>query len=140
MGARLAKIRERAYEIAIEYSVIDVAAEHYSVGPKTSSRAAETFYLHGQVGMKLWENGFSAPLLIAPSTLKKWITDDGREEKPEMRAALEEMLGVKLHTDHNAVDAVGLATMLVQFHLWERDQFAPTEYQLEKMQNWKRML
>lgn len=141
MGERLAVVRDRIYELAVHYRVIDTAVEHYGVGPrKRSSRVAETFYLHGQVGMKLWENGFGSPLMMAPSTLKKWITDDGRAEKDDIRIALEKLLGINLHEDHNVVDGVGLGTMLAQYHLWQAGKFAPSNYQLEKMQNWKRML
>lgn len=140
MGARLAKIRDRVFEIAVAYMVSDVSAEQYNIGPRKRSRAAQTFYLHGQVGLKLWENGFPPPLMIAPGTLKKWTTGDGSAEKEDIRFSLEKLLNTELHPDHNVVDGVALAVMLMQRHLAERGKFAPTKYQLEKMKKWQRML
>lgn len=140
MGARLAKIRDTAVRIAQEFEVRDVAVEQYSVGPIKRSRVAETYYLHGQVGMGLWENGFDSPLMIAPPTLKKWMTDDGKADKSDVRVGAQVKLKQQLHPNHNVVDADCLAYMLAQYHRWMRGLFAPTKYQLKVMRDWKRML
>lgn len=140
MGARLAKIRDTIIRIALEHEIADIAIEQFSVGPKKRARIAETYYLHGQVGMGLWESGFDAPLMISPMTLKKWMTDDGRADKGDVRLGAQELFGAELHPNHNVVDADCLAFMIGKYHQWMRGLFAPTKYQLGTMQGWKRML
>ncbi len=47
------------------------------------------------------------PIAIAPASLKKFVTDNGRAKKPEMVKAIRE-IGPSIH-DHNMADAFGLA-------------------------------
>lgn len=140
MADRLQHISKQAAEILACAGVGDVAAEQYNIGPKKRNRTAQTFYLHGLVGVRLLEHGLRAPLMIAPPTHKKWITGTGKAEKDEIRQDLEEWLGCTLHKDHNVVDAVGLAVMLMQRHLWMAGKWTPNKYELEKMRNWQRMM
>jgi Holliday junction resolvasome RuvABC endonuclease subunit len=139
MSQRLQKIRDSILDVLQEHRPDDVVAEQFNIGPTKRSRVAQTFYLHGIVGLHLVEHGFRDPLMIAPPTLKKWWGASGAD-KEGVRAGIEEFLGLSLHEDHNVVDAVGLAIMLMQRHLWMAGRFSPDRYQKEKMSNWQRML
>lgn len=137
---RLQHISKQAAEILACAGVGDVAVEQYSVGPRKRNRIAQTYYLHGLIGIRLEEHGLRIPLMIAPATHKKWITGTGKADKDDIRQDLEEWLECDLHKDHNVVDAVGLAVMLMQRHLWMAGKWIPSRYELEKMMNWERMM
>lgn len=140
MLERLQKIRDGILStLTDEEAVGDVAIEQYLVGPTKRARVAQSFYLHGIVGVGLMEARFPEPLMIAPPTLKKWWGASGAD-KSKVRDGIEEFLKIAVHPDHNVVDALGLAIMLMQKHLWASGRFSPSKYQVEKMRAWKRMM
>jgi len=95
MSQRLRKIRDTILEVFSECRPDDVAAEQFNVGPRKRSRVAQTFYLHGVVGLHLVEHGFREPLMIAPPTLKKWWGAKGAD-KEGVRTGLEAFLEMEL--------------------------------------------
>ena len=76
----------------------------------TRSPAASTLgMVHGVVRVALVEAGVPF-VLVAPATLKKYVTGKGNAKKPDMRMAVYQRFGLDL-PDDNRVDAFGLRAM-----------------------------
>jgi len=111
MEARLILIRNHIaaldgvrYTIGIDQTV--VVLEDFV----TRSPAASTLgMVHGIVRVALVEAGIPF-VLVAPATLKKYVTGKGTAKKPDMRMAVYQRFGVDL-SDDNQVDAYGLRAM-----------------------------
>jgi Holliday junction resolvasome RuvABC endonuclease subunit len=145
-------LRDRARELAERYEVADCACEIYTPGRGRHRGATAMQWTHGLVNIELVSRGFPAPLYIAPPTLKKWMTGTGKAEKEDVMFALEVGFGF-VYTDDNIADAVSLATMLIDYHRWllgmtrgdlvgteDADDREYTKYEVEKMENWERVL
>lgn len=87
-------------------NVVVIEGPSYGSGAM-ASRAAQLWQATGIV--KTAVVGMGAEIvIIAPSSLKKAITGNGRAEKKDMIKAIEERFGLGL-SDNNAVDAFALA-------------------------------
>lgn len=74
-----------------------------------ASRAAQLWQATGIVKAAVVESGAEI-VIVAPASLKKGITGDGRADKDKMIRTIEERFGFGLK-DHNAVDAFALAAL-----------------------------
>jgi Holliday junction resolvasome RuvABC endonuclease subunit len=141
---RLTLIRDAIVAHAIEYEVEDIASEYFSGGNRgKASNAMEIAWCHGLVNVALVEAGFPSPLYIAPSTVKKWWTDNGRAEKPEMRSALNKYFDDRwpsnMPDDDNVIDAYCIVSMLSAWCEWRAEvPRAWTAYQREALSKWRR--
>jgi len=125
MRERIDSIVEDAVSTARTCQAEDFVVEIFSIRPGRASRVAETYFLHAEICFGLLRAGFKAPIYVAPGTLKKWSCGNGRAEKAEVREGLEERLGMTLHKDHNAVDAVGLALIGLDRLRWKSGLWEP---------------
>lgn len=123
-AARLAYIYATAKTFFLAYTGYKQAAiEGYSYG--SVGKLAEL----GEVGgiLRLLLHELNVPyIVVAPSALKKFVSNDSSAEKIEMLAAVTRNWGVKLTSDNEA-DAVGLAKVSESFLLGN----ASTRTQLE---------
>jgi Holliday junction resolvasome RuvABC endonuclease subunit len=85
--------------------VIDAAIEGYAYGSQMSHMLGE---LGAIVKLVLFDNGMT-PLIIPPTTLKKYVAGKGKDvKKSQMLLAVFKKWGVEL-TDDNAADSYSLA-------------------------------
>lgn len=103
---RIEIIRHRIEEVVLSHSLIElVMIEGYSFGSH-NSYAREMAELGGTVRNMLYQEHI-AYLDVAPNTLKKVATGNGRANKTEVVQAAEKRLGYEGHDDNEA-DALWL--------------------------------
>lgn len=110
---RLAQVDQYLYEKFTDLrqtrnNVVDVAMEGYSYGSQVAHKAGE---LGATVKLNLRKNENMYPLIVPPTTLKKYVTGKGNaSKKSQMMLATYKKWGVEL-LDDNAADAYGLARL-----------------------------
>jgi Holliday junction resolvasome RuvABC endonuclease subunit len=95
-----------------------VVMESYSHGSVSSSMDV-VHELGGIVKYNLAKTGFPKITPIAPASVKKFVTGNGRADKFMMLTAVQKM-GLPI-TDHNMADAFGLALFGHALQQWDRD-------------------
>ena len=75
-----------------------------------SSTAVMTAELHGSVRTMLWRAGYRELLHVAPATLKKFATGDGRAQKSDLKLELYKRWKIDERNDNKA-DAYVLSRM-----------------------------
>jgi Holliday junction resolvasome RuvABC endonuclease subunit len=106
-SARLYHIRKFLTDTLAPYTFSDAAMEGYAYGAQMAHMAGE---LGGMVKLVLADLGL-APLIIPPSTLKKYVTGKGVGiQKSQMLLAIYKKYGVEFQDD-NAADSYALARM-----------------------------
>jgi crossover junction endodeoxyribonuclease RuvC len=74
----------------------------------TSSSFGMTAALHGLVRFMIFKKTGSPPVLVSPTTLKKWITGSGAGKKEDVKLAIYKKYGFEFKTSDEA-DAFALA-------------------------------
>ena len=106
-----------------EYGIKNIAMEGYAPAAKFGAN------MSGELGaaVKLcirnaYDIPVDYPLVVAPSTLKKYVTGKGNVQKQQVMLQTFKKWGVEL-TDDNAADAYGLARIAFGFadHKYEQD-------------------
>lgn len=97
-----------------EYYEVDVAMEGYAHGAKFNREKLGE--LGGIVKLAVYDVFKKDPVVVAPTVLKKFVTGKGTASKEEMvRAA--NIKWDREFTDHNIVDAYGLAQYVKEQHV-----------------------
>jgi Holliday junction resolvasome RuvABC endonuclease subunit len=109
---RLVYVREQIAQVLDAAQPQLIVYEDYAFGAKQG--AHQLGELGGVVKTMLWERGIDV-LLVSPTCLKKTFTgrgnaDRGQKEKPEMRAAIHNILGYDLAQNDEA-DAFALMSL-----------------------------
>ena len=105
---RLVLIRDKIISIIKENPPDLVCIENLAFMAKGTS-LTQLSYLNYAIRAYLWENNIKF-LLVAPTTLKKFITGNGRAEKEEMMLEVFNKYKISF-TDDNCNDAFCLATL-----------------------------
>ena len=95
------------YWLTQDIEILDVAMEGYAMGAK-----GQVFHLGELGGMVKMELALAGhyPLIIPPTTLKKYVTGSGTGQKNQMILHTYKKWG-QTFTDDNACDAYGLARL-----------------------------
>ena len=84
-----------------------VALEGYAMGvPAKGSRVFDIGELGGVLKHHFWLNGYDV-LVVPPTTLKMFVTGNGRAKKPEVMQGIADVWGYKVQ-QHDEADAFGL--------------------------------
>ena len=105
-GARLERFRRRLFMIRRDCGVDAIGIEDASFGSHNPNVQA----LHNElIGIaKLVASEWTIPIfLYKPSHLKKWLTGNGRADKQQMVAAVNDQFGLNV-TDDNVADAIAV--------------------------------
>jgi crossover junction endodeoxyribonuclease RuvC len=120
---RLADLRTYAEEFLSEFEVEKVALEGYAYGSKTANLAGE---LGGMIKLMLFDlypdtEEAQYPLIVPPTSLKKYVTGKGRVEKNQILLSVYKKWDVEF-TDDNAADSYGLARLVRNKHDFEYEK------------------
>ncbi len=106
MGRRLERLRRHIYALHQEHHLTVMATENASIGSNNVHTAGMHNELRGII--KLVAAELELPLvLVAPSTLKKWLTGHGGAKKEHMIDAIRIRFGIHV-ADHNIADAIAV--------------------------------
>lgn len=110
---RLSEIQRHIANTLKDYEVLDVAMEGYAYGREFG--VAQSGELGGAVKLALYDMKLgkgSYPMIIAPTTLKKYVTGKGTGvQKNQMLLNVFKKWGVEF-SDDNAADSYGLAHLV----------------------------
>lgn len=123
---RLAEITAFLANICILKGVGPVAMEALSFGsPWGTIPLAE---LHGALKQTFHVAALAKPFMVAPTTLKKYVTGSGRGEKSDVKMSIFKQWGLEFN-DNNQADAFGLAQ--IAYRLSPGAPKPPHKYQQE---------
>jgi crossover junction endodeoxyribonuclease RuvC len=106
------------------YNVESVALEGYAFGSQMANMAGE---LGGMIRLALFDNyrfqndEAAFPIIVPPTSLKKYITGKGRVDKNQILLAVYKKWDVEF-TDDNAADSYGLARIARNQHDFEYEK------------------
>lgn len=103
--------------------------------------ALNTIWLHGYVHLMMHEIASHSSLYVAVSTVKKWATDNGHAEKPEVMEAARVATGGLVYTDDNQADAYWLSMMARAHWMYSNghlDSLVMNKYQRSAVTTWSR--
>ena len=119
---RLAKARAIVINFVLNFEVKAIAMEGYAFGSQMANMAGE---LGGVVKLSLYEYfiepELAYPLIVPPTSLKKYITGKGRVEKNQILLQVYKKWNVEF-TDDNAADSYGLARIAANKHDFEYEK------------------
>ncbi len=107
--ARLFYIRMQIMKVVQALQPTLVVYENYAMsrgGKSAPGRVFNIGELGGVLRLALWEAGFDV-LYVAPTMMKSVIAENGKAEKPEVRAALNKRFSVHV-VQNDEADAAGL--------------------------------
>ena len=121
---KLSNIRNYVEDFLSEYSVVGVAMEGYAFGKDFG--VALSGELGGTIKLLLFDlypqtEAARFPLLVQPSTLKKYVTGKGRVDKNQVLLQVYKKWGVEFNDD-NAADSYGLARIVRNKHDFEYEK------------------
>ena len=121
---RLCHIRNYVEDFLSEYSVVGVAMEGYAFGKAFG--AALSGELAGMIKLLLFDlypgnDGARFPLIIQPTSLKKYITGKGKVDKNQILLSIYKKWDVEFNDD-NAADSYGLARIIRNKHDFEYEK------------------
>jgi len=121
---RLCNIRNYVEDFLSEYSVVGVAMEGYAFGKAFG--AALSGELAGMIKLLLFDlypgnDGARFPLIIQPTSLKKYITGKGKVDKNQILLSIYKKWDVEFNDD-NAADSYGLARIIRNKHDFEYEK------------------
>lgn len=102
---RIDYIVSHVLKIVDQFTPVLIVMENYAFGAK--GRLAHLGELGGAIKYELYKKGFTVRV-VAPNTLKKFITGFGDANKELMMEKIESYFG-KCFSDDNQADALGLA-------------------------------
>jgi len=119
---RLAKAKHIVINFVLPFTVKAVAMEGYAFGSQMANMAGE---LGGVVKLALYEYfiepELAHPLIVPPTSLKKYITGKGRVEKNQILLQVYKKWDVEFNND-NAADSYGLARIVRNRHDFEYEK------------------
>jgi Holliday junction resolvasome RuvABC endonuclease subunit len=121
---RLHKARAFMLGFVSRYIVEAIAIEGYAFGSQMANMAGE---LGGMIRLALYDNYRFAtpeaafPLVVPPTSLKKYITGKGRVDKNQILLNVYKKWGVEFNND-NAADSYGLARIARNAHDFEYEK------------------
>jgi Holliday junction resolvasome RuvABC endonuclease subunit len=119
---RLAKARIIVINFVLNFEVKAIAMEGYAFGSQMANMAGE---LGGVVKLALYEYftepELAYPLIVPPTSLKKYITGKGRVEKNQILLQVYKKWDVEFNND-NAADSYGLARIAANKHDFEYEK------------------
>jgi Holliday junction resolvasome RuvABC endonuclease subunit len=121
---RLCNIRNYVEDFLSEYSVVGVAMEGYAFGKAFG--ASLSGELGGMIKLLLFDlypgnDGARFPLIIQPTSLKKYITGKGKVDKNQILLSIYKKWDVEFNDD-NAADSYGLARIIRNKHDFEYEK------------------
>jgi len=121
---KLCNIRNYLEDFLSEHTVVRTAMEGYAFGREFG--VALSGELAGMVKLLLFDLYPSVPearfpLVVQPSTLKKYITGKGRVDKNQVLLQVFKKWGVEFNDD-NAADSYGLARIIRNKHEFEYEK------------------
>lgn len=105
---RLLDLQSHLRETLLEFKIKDVAMEGYAFGSQMSNMLGE---LGGMVKMTLKDDFDIYPLIVPPTSLKKYVTGKGNTQKNQMLMHVYKKWDVEFDDD-NAADAYALARLV----------------------------
>jgi Holliday junction resolvasome RuvABC endonuclease subunit len=102
------ELTEKFWAIGVAYTVEAVALEGYAMHAKFGREKAGE--LGGLTKIAIAHELGMEPLIVPPTSLKRFVTGSGGASKDDMRAAVEEKWGERF-SSHDIADAYGLAQM-----------------------------
>lgn len=108
-GRRLERFRRYLFKVKRDLGIDLIAAEDAAFGSRVRSVQA----LHDELKgiLKLCAAEWEIPiLLLKPTSIKKWLTGNGRADKQQMILAVRTLFGVET-SDDNLADAVAIMEM-----------------------------
>jgi Holliday junction resolvasome RuvABC endonuclease subunit len=121
---RLHKARAFLLGFVSRYIVEAIAIEGYAFGSQMANMAGE---LGGMIRLALYDNyrfvndASAFPLVVPPTSLKKYITGKGRVDKNQILLNVYKKWGVEFNND-NAADSYGLARIARNAHDFEYEK------------------
>jgi crossover junction endodeoxyribonuclease RuvC len=119
---RLAKAKHTVIDFVLPFTVKAIAMEGYAFGSQMANMAGE---LGGVVKLALYEYftepELAYPLIVPPTSLKKYITGKGRVEKNQILLQVYKKWDVEFNND-NAADSYGLARIALNKHDFEYEK------------------
>jgi Holliday junction resolvasome RuvABC endonuclease subunit len=121
---KLGNIRNYLEDFLSEHKVVSIAMEGYAFGKDFG--VALSGELGGMIKLLLFDlypgnDGARFPLLVQPSTLKKYITGKGRVDKNQVLLQVYKKWDVEFNDD-NAADSYGLARIVRNKHDFEYEK------------------
>lgn len=105
---RLVDLQRHLREELIDFKILDVAIEGYAFGSQMSNMLGE---LGGMVKITLKKDFDIYPVIVPPTSLKKYVTGKGNTQKNQMLMHVFKKWGLEF-TDDNAADSYALAHLI----------------------------
>lgn len=105
---RLLDLQSHLREQLHDFKIKDVAMEGYAFGSQMSNMLGE---LGGMVKMTLKDDFDIYPMIVPPTSLKKYVTGKGNTQKNQMLMHVYKKWGIEFDDD-NAADAYALAHLV----------------------------
>jgi len=119
---RLAKAKRIVIDFVLFFTVKSIAIEGYAFGSQMANMLGE---LGGTIKLALYEHftepDLAYPLVIPPTSLKKYITGKGRVDKNQILLQVYKKWDVEFNND-NAADSYGLARIVRNKHDFEYEK------------------
>lgn len=113
LGERLHTIAEGVTVLLNAYKPEEYCAE--GIAGNYKGNGIVIVQVHGAVRAALWKSGRLPPYYAGGSTLKKFVTGNGRGEKSDIKMGLLEKWGARM-PNNNEADAYGLAKLAEYVH------------------------